>query len=278
MHRGKLGFLSWILILYLYLPVVVVIAFSFQGSGRLALPLEDPSLRWFHFVLSDPVFQSALSSSLKVGLSASLAAMVVGTLSGLAFTRYRLQMQRPLEVLALAPIALPGLFLGLSLLAYFSRLGLRPSLFTVFLAHLLYVLPYVLMVIRSHLDRFDISIEEAARDLGANSWQTFWKVTFPIIWPTILASGVLAFALSFDEFLITLFVIGSDSTLPVMMWSRMRRRIDPSVNAVATIILAVFVSSLAVAAALLAMRRGSIIDVSLDEPDGLVTADGKSEV
>ncbi len=155
----------------------------------------------------------------------------------------------------MAPIALPGLFIGLSLLAYFGRLGLSLSLVTVFMAHLLYVLPYVLIVMSSRLERFDVALEEAARDLGANSWQTFWKVTFPLIWPTVLASGVLAFALSFDEFLITLFVIGSESTLPIMMWSRMRRKIDPSINAVAAIIFAVFVANLATGAALMWMRR-----------------------
>jgi ABC-type spermidine/putrescine transport system permease subunit II len=195
--------------------------------------------------------------------------MVVGTLTGLAFTRYKLSLQKPLEGLAMAPIALPGLFVGLSLLAYFGRLGLSLSLVTVFLAHLLYVLPYVLIVMRSRFERFDLSIEEAARDLGANSWQTFWKVTFPLIWPTILASGVLAFALSFDEFLITLFVIGSDSTLPIMMWSRMRRRIDPSINAVAAIIFAVFVASLASGAALMWMRRSPTVVAKEDaEPAG----------
>lgn len=256
MRRGG-ALLAWVLIGYLYLPVIVVVAFSLQASGRLALPLEGPSLRWFSFVLSDEAFQSALSASLKVGAAASVGAMIVGTLTGLAFTRYRLRLRQPLELLSLAPIALPGLFIGLSLLAYFGWLGIDLSLLTVFLAHLLYVLPYVLIVMRNRLERFDVSIEEAARDLGASAWQTFWKVTFPIIWPTILASGVLAFALSFDEFLITLFVIGSDSTLPIMMWSRMRRRIDPSINAVATIILAVFVSSLGLAGGLLWLRRST---------------------
>ncbi len=252
---GVLGFLSWGIVGYLYLPVVVVVAFSFQASGRLALPLEGPSLRWFYFVLSEPAFQAALSASLKVGLAASVAAMIVGTLTGLAFTRYTLRLQKPLDLLSLAPIALPGLFIGLSLLVYFGRLSLPPSLFTVFLAHLLYVLPYVLIVMRNRLELFDVAIEEAARDLGATGWQTFWKVTFPLTWPAILASGILAFALSFDEFLITLFVIGSDSTLPIMMWSRMRRRIDPSINAVASVILTVFLSSIALAAGLLWARR-----------------------
>jgi spermidine/putrescine transport system permease protein len=257
MRRGKLGILAWTLVGYLYLPVVVVVAFAFQGSSRLAMPLSGPSLRWFDFVLSVPAFQAALSSSLKVGVAASVAAMAVGTLTGLAFTRYRLRWQKPLDVLAMAPIALPGLFIGLSLLVYFGRVGLPPSLFNVFLA---------------------LSIEEAARDLGATGWQTFWQVTFPIIWPAILASGILAFALSFDEFLITLFVIGSDSTLPIMMWSRMRRRIDPSINAVATIILGVFVSSLGLAVTLLWARRSPAGRLESTLPAATATAGESMEV
>ena len=255
MRKHALGILAWILIGYLYLPVIVLLAFAFQGSGLLSLPFTGPSLRWFQFVLAEDSFRSALGASLKVGIASSLAAMLVGTLTGLAFTRYKLRLQRPLEALSMAPIALPGLFIGLALLSYFGQLGMSLSLVTVFLAHLLYVLPYVLIVMRNRLERFDVAIEEAARDLGANAWQTFWKVTFPLTWTTVLASGILAFALSFDEFLITLFVIGSDSTLPVMMWSRMRRRIDPSINAVAAIIFSVFVTSLATAGALVWLRR-----------------------
>jgi spermidine/putrescine transport system permease protein len=255
MRKHALGLVAWILVGYLYLPVIVLLVFAFQGSGRLSLPFTGPSLRWFQFVLGEESFRSALSSSFKVGITSSIAAMLVGTLTGLAFTRYKLRMQRPLEGMSMAPIALPGLFIGLALLAYFGRLGMTLSLVTVFLAHVLYVLPYVLIVMRSRLDRFDVAIEEAARDLGASAWQTFWKVTFPLTWTTILAGGILAFALSFDEFLITLFVIGSESTLPIMMWSRMRRRIDPSINAVATFIFSVFVASLATAGALIYLRR-----------------------
>lgn len=267
MRLKAVSILAWTIVAYLYLPVVVVLVFAFQDAGRLALPFTGPSLRWFKFVLSEQTFRLALRASFRVGLVASLFAMLIGTLTGLAFTRYKLRLRRPLEALAMAPIALPGLFIGLSLLAYFGRLGLSLSLVTVLMAHLLYVLPYILIVMNSRLERFDIALEEAARDLGANGWQTFWKVTFPLIWPTVLASGVLAFALSFDEFLITLFVIGSETTLPIMMWSRMRRKIDPSINAVAAIIFAVFVASLATGAALMWMRRSpSPVAEPVEEP------------
>jgi spermidine/putrescine transport system permease protein len=242
---------------YLWLPIVVVVAFAFQDSSRLTLPYDGPSLRWFRSLLVDQTFQDALLASLRVAAAAGVGAMLIATLAGLGFTRYRMRFQKATEILSLTPIALPGLFLGISLLAYFSSIGLRLSLFTVLLAHLLYVTPYVLLVILSRLQRFDITVEEAARDLGATAWQTFWRVTFPVIWPTVLAGGLLAFALSFEEFLITLFVVGPESTLPLVVWSRLRRTIDPSVNAVATTILFIFGLSLAGVAVLLRGRRRS---------------------
>jgi ABC-type spermidine/putrescine transport system permease subunit II len=252
-------------LLYLWFPVLVVVIFAFQKSSRLTLPYEGPSLRWFRFLATDSTFRAAFLASLRVAVAASVAAMVVGTLAGLALTRYRLRFARGVEFAALAPIALPGLFLGIALLTYFSRVGLHLSLVTVFLAHLLYVTPYVLLVVLSRLQRFDLVVEEAARDLGATAWQTFWRVTFPVIWPAIAAGALLAFALSFEEFLITLFVIGSDSTLPLVVWSRMRRTIDPSVNAVATLLLAVFALSLIAAALLLRVRRVPQTGATTDE-------------
>jgi spermidine/putrescine transport system permease protein len=183
------------------------------------------------------------------------ASMLVGTLSALSISRYPGRWQRLLAVVSVAPIALPGLLVGVALLTYFARIGLKPSLATVSIAHLIYVLPFVLFVLGSRLERFDVRIEEAARTLGATPWTTFWRVTFPITWPAIAASGVLAFALSFDEFLITLFVVGTEPTLPVTIWSRLRLRIDPSINAIATTLLAVFFLSGLAMAGLLRIRR-----------------------
>ena len=266
MRRPVLSTLAWVLVVYLYLPVITLVVFAFQSTSRLGLPWEGPSLRWFRLVFSDPQFQSAIGSSLRVGLASSILAIIVATMAALAFSRYRLRYQTPLRLVAVLPITLPGLLVGLALLTYFSALGLRPSLVTVFLAHLVFVLPYVLFVMSSALERLDPAIEEAARDLGATAMQAFWRTTFPLIWPAVLGAGILAFAMSFDEFLITLFVIGGDSTLPVFIWSRMRRTIDPSINAVATALLAIVFTGVLAALALAVITGRRITGAGRSNP------------
>lgn len=225
---------AWSLMAFLYLPVITVVVFSFQGTPRLGLPFDGPSLRWFESIWADPGFRRALGASLRVALVSCLVSVLVSTLAALGLHHYRGRGAQFVSGVATLPIALPGLMVGLALLTYFTAMGLTPSLLTVTLAHVIYVIPYVLMVISSALQDLDSSIAEAARDLGANAWQAFWRTTFGLLWPAVLAGAVLAFALSFDEFLITLLVIGNESTLPVFVWSRMRRTIDPSVNAVAS--------------------------------------------
>jgi ABC-type spermidine/putrescine transport system permease subunit II len=242
-------------LVFLYSPVVVVVLFSFQGSQQLTLPFTGPSTQWYEQLGGDEAFRQSLMSSLRVAVPVAMTAMAIGTLAALSFSRYPGRWQRVLATAMIAPIALPGLFVGVALLTYFARVGMKPSLLTVSLAHLMYVLPYVVLVLGSRLERFDVRIEEAARTLGATPWVTFWKVTFPITWPAIAAGGVLAFALSFDEFLITLFVVGTETTLPVTVWSRLRLHVDPSINAIATTLLGVFFVSGAVMALLLRIRR-----------------------
>ena len=256
MGKHALGVLAWTLLGYLYLPVIVLLVFAFQGSGLLSLPFTGPSLRWFQFVVAEESFRSALMSSLKVGLAASVMAMVVGTLTGLAFTRYKLRFQRPLEAMSMAPIALPGLFIGLALLAYFGRLGMSLSLVTVFLAHLLYVLPYVLIVMRNRMERFDVAIEEAARDLGANAWQTFWKVIVPFMMPGLVAGALLAFTLSLDDFVITFFTSGPETvTFPVKVYSLVRRGVSPEINAASTVLIVITVVATVLAMKLQAPQK-----------------------
>jgi spermidine/putrescine transport system permease protein len=245
-------------LVFLYSPVVVVVLFSFQASEHLTLPFAGPSTRWYEQLRQDEAFRQSLMSSVRIAVPVALAAIMIGTLAALSFSRYPGRWQRVLSTAMVTPIALPGLFVGVALLTYFARIGVKPSLLTVALAHLTYVIPYLVLVLTSRLERFDVRVEEAARTLGASPWKTFWKVTFPITWPAIAAGGVLAFALSFDEFLITLFVVGTEATLPVTVWSRLRLRIDPSINAIATTLLGVFFASGVVMALLLRIRRSAV--------------------
>jgi ABC-type spermidine/putrescine transport system permease subunit II len=152
------------------------------------------------------------------------------------------------------PITLPGLFLGLALLVFFARVDLKLSLATVAVGHFIYVFPYFLLVVKAALDRMDPALEEAAADLGASPWKIFLRVTVPQIWPVVLGATSLAFALSFDEFVITFFVTGSQSTLPLYIWSSMRRTIDPSINTISTLLLATTLALFAVSF-FLALRR-----------------------
>jgi ABC-type spermidine/putrescine transport system permease subunit II len=134
-------------------------------------------------------------------------------------------------------VTLPGLLLGLSLLSFFIFIKMKLSVGTVVIGHLVYTLPYFVLVATARLERFDRMLEEAAQDLGCTPWQTFWKVDFPIIAPSIIGAAVIVFALSFDEFLITFFVIGTRSTLPMLVWSMMRKSIDPRVNAISVVLM-----------------------------------------
>jgi ABC-type spermidine/putrescine transport system permease subunit II len=145
----------------------------------------------------------------------------------------------PMAFLFFLPITLPGLFLGISMLVYFARIDLTLSLVTVVIAHFVYVIPYYLLISSAALDRLDPALEESAADLGASPWLVFRKVTLPQVWPILAGATVLAFALSFDEFIITFFVIGSNSTLPMYIFSSLRRTVDPSINTISTLLLAV---------------------------------------
>ena len=176
-----------------------------------------------------------MKNSIIVGVITALVSAVLGTLAGLGLTCIHSRFSTSIGLISNLPIMLPGLFLGIALLSFFSLMRVHLSLSTVIIAHIIYALPYFILVMVARLEHYDLSMEEASQDLGATGWQTFRLVTFPIISPSIIGGALLVFALSFDEFLITFFVIGSQSTMPMLIWSMLRRTINPSVNAVATI-------------------------------------------
>jgi spermidine/putrescine transport system permease protein len=232
-----LGIYFGLVILYLFFPIAIIALFSFNASPAISFPIRGLSLRWYREVLASPVFLSALKYSLSVAVATTAICVVIGTLAALGLTRYNFRGKGLVQSLYVLPVTLPGLLLGLSLLSFFIFMRLKLSIGTVVIGHLVYTLPYFVLVATARLERFDRMLEEAAQDLGCTPWQTFWKVDFPIVAPSIIGAAVIVFALSFDEFLITFFVIGTRSTLPMLVWSMMRKSIDPRVNAISVVLM-----------------------------------------
>ena len=232
---------------FLFAPIFVIVLFSFNASPSLVFPMEGLSLHWYRELISSYDFQRSFLNSLKVGLGATVCTTILGTLAALALIRISRRWRVVFEFLAFAPIGLPGLFLGVALVTLFAELGLARNLFTVTVAHVLFTLPFFIEAMRSRITYFDRSLEEAARDLGASPFQVFARVTVPILLPTIAGAAILSFALSFDEFIITVFVSGNDTTMPLYIWSMMRRTINPTINAASVITLAFSLSIIALA-------------------------------
>jgi ABC-type spermidine/putrescine transport system permease subunit II len=226
-------------LIFLFAPLVVVVLFSFHKTGALSFPFKGFSLRWYRDVFGSDAFVAALKNSAIVATCVAAVTLILGTAASYGLSKTKSRLRGPLALLFFLPITLPGLFIGISLLVFFVRISLPLSLTSVSIAHFVYVFPYFLLIALAALDRLDPSLEESAADLGASPWTVFWKVTMPQVWPLLAGATALAFALSFDEFIITFFVIGSQSTLPMYIWSSFRRTVDPSINVVSTLLLAV---------------------------------------
>jgi spermidine/putrescine transport system permease protein len=225
-------------LVFLWAPLLIVFLFSLHSTGSLTFPFEGFSTRWYDEVFSSEEIRSAAENSLVVATSTALVTLLLGTLAAYGLTRSTSRLRGPLSLLFFLPITLPGLFIGVALLVSFSRVQFSLSLLTVTIAHLVYVFPFFFLVARAALERLDPALEETAADLGASRATVFRRVTLPQVWPVLVGAACLAFALSFDEFVITFFVIGPDSTLPMYIWSSLRRTIDPSINAISSLLLA----------------------------------------
>jgi ABC-type spermidine/putrescine transport system permease subunit II len=255
-------------LLFLFVPLAIVVLFSFNSTGSLTFPFAGFSSRWYRQIIESAAFRDAVANSAFVGGVVALSTLVLGTLAAYGLTRASTRLRTPIAVLLFLPLTLPGLFLGLSLLVLFSRIEVNLSLGTVMIAHMVYVLPYYLLIAVAALQRLDPALEEAGADLGANAWLVFRRVTLPQVWPVLLAAALLAFALSFDEFIITFFVIGADSTLPLFIFSTLRRTVDPSVNAISSLLLVITLALFAVAF-VLTLRGSRTAGLSMEtEPIG----------
>jgi putative spermidine/putrescine transport system permease protein len=224
---------------FLYLPLAVIVLQAFSKSRIPGWPIAQYSTRWFRLAYHDQFARSAFENSISVGLRAAAVALVLGTCISFALSRFRFFGQNTISLLFVLPIALPGIVTGLALLSTIDYLGIHPSLWTVVAGHATFCIVVVFNNVVARLRRTSTSLEEASMDLGADGWQTFRHVTLPSIATALVAGGLLAFALSFDEVVVTLFTAGSQQTLPLWIYNQFKLpNTAPEANAVAVFVIA----------------------------------------
>lgn len=228
---------TFLIYLFLYAPIVVLIIFSFNDS-KLNAVWTGFTFKWYGMLLRDKGVLEATQNSLIIAFVSTIVSTMIGTITAVGMYRYHFRGKNVLDAMLYIPIVIPEIVMGVSLLAFFAIVNVPLGLLTLVLAHITFSIPFVVIVVRSRLEGFDRSVEEAAMDLGANQFQTFIKVTFPIILPGILAGALLALTLSLDDVIITFFVAGpSSTTLPLKVFSMVKFGVSPEINALSTILL-----------------------------------------
>jgi putative spermidine/putrescine transport system permease protein len=209
---------------FIYIPLIVIAIYAFNQSRSQAWPVDGLTLDWFDKALHNPGVREAFWTSVKAGLGATAVALLLGTLASIAVSRYRFFGRDTISFLIILPLALPGIVTGMALNATFTQvLGVDLSLFTVIVGHATFCIVVVFNNAVARLRRSGTSLEEASMDLGANSWTTFRFVTFPTLRTALVAGGLLAFALSLDEIIVTTFTIGQEQTLPIWIFTNYAR-------------------------------------------------------
>lgn len=229
-----------LVLLYLFLPIFVIALYSFnEPVGRFNFVWKSFSLEAWAHPLRYPALVDAMKSSLGVGAVSAAAATLFGTLLALALTRYRFRGSGPLNLLLVLPLTTPEVVMGSSLLSLFLQLGYPMGYTTIVVAHVMFAVSYVALTVKARIRGFDWSLEEAAMDLGARPFRVAWKVTLPLIAPGIAAAAMLSFALSMDDFIITLFNAGSRVTYPLYVYGARRAAFPPQINVITTALLVV---------------------------------------
>jgi len=259
-HRALKGWLLFILF-FLYAPVIIVVILSFTPREVPSFPLNGFSLRWYTVLIppnQDEALVSAFFTSLKLGIISAISAGIVGTAAALGLVRHEFSRRwldsDLLNTIVITPIVVPWIVTGIAVLVLYNIIGIEGTFLSVVIGHILIALPFVVLVVSSSLYGFDRSLEEAAKNLGANNLRAFYEVTLPIISPGIIAGMLFAFTISFDNFTQTFFWAGNNTqTLPLVIYGKIRFGIDPSVNSIGTIII-VFSLTIAMVAERLSSR------------------------
>ncbi|MEU8608335.1 ABC transporter permease [Actinoplanes sp. NPDC048791] len=228
---------TWVIIAWLTLPVLIMILFGFNDTpGRYNQTWEGFTLKWYGRVFALDELTKALVISLVVAVLTAVVAGALGTGIGYALGRYRFRGSGTVNLIMFATMSSPELVMGASLLTLFVSLGVGLGATTITIAHIMFSISFVAVVVRARVLTLDRSVEEAAADLGANPWTTFWRITFPIIMPAVMSGMLLAFALSIDDFVVTNFTAGTTTTFPLWIWGATRVGLPPQVNVMGTLI------------------------------------------
>lgn len=234
---------------FLYLPVLILVVFSFNETRSVAV-FSGFSTEWYVILSHNTELLEAAKNSLLVGFITTIVATVIGTLTALAMDRYRFKLRTAFDANLYLPIVIPEIVMGISLLLFFNQalfpflqnaFGIQAStgLHTITISHIAFDIPFVYVIVRARLADFDRTLEEAAADLGADEWQTFKRVTLPLLMPGIIGGALMAFTLSLDDYLITVFTKGvQEQTMPLYIYSLVRRGVTPEINALSSVLLA----------------------------------------
>jgi len=239
---------------FLYLPILTLIVYSFNGPGVGGFPPRDLTLKWYRILFQDDALWVSVQNSLEVAVAAVGIALGLGIPAALALDRADFPGKALFRRLVLLPLILPGIITGLSLAMLVKLSQIKPSLLTIMLGHGAALISVATTEVFAGLQKLDRAQEEASLDLGANYWQTFWRVTLPNLKLPIIGAALLIFTLSMDEIAVSFFLIGRDNTLPLEIWGRLRRGITPEINAISTVL---FVFSLVAIVGWYRLRAGS---------------------
>ena len=261
--RKILGLNAWLVYVFLYAPIALLVFFSFNENNNVGIWTE-PSVRWYREMFQDAAVMSALRNSLIVALVSTIVSTVIGTMLAISLQRYRYRGRGALDGLAYLPIIIPDVTMAVMLLIFFFQafgilealtgISLTAGLHTIVLAHIAFNISFVAVVVRARIAQFDDALEEAAADLYASRWETFRRVTLPLILPGVAGGALLALTLSLDDVVVTQFVSGAGATtLPVYVFGLVRRGVTPLINAVSVVMLA---ASMILVGVSLGLQRG----------------------
>ena len=263
--RWLLRILFGLVVVFLSAPILILLVFSFNNAQIPAFPLSGFTLHWYHEFIDNADLRASLETSAIIATLTSIGAVILGTLASIALTRRQFRGKALASAFLLAPLVIPYVVFGISLILLFHELGIPRSIFTVAIGHIVITLPYTILVLVPRLEQIDAGLEEAAYDLGASHLRTFRSVTFPLILPAILAAFLIAFTTSFDEYAVASFVVGTRVTFPIFLYAAVRFPSQlPQVIAVAVVVLMVSLVVIALAEFLRRRAESRYGDVATD--------------